>query len=180
MFPEARKESTSAHVASSPAKYMCHFILELYLILNYFSASSLRKGHFKQASGMILTLHPIKDSQEVWNKYKVQIWDIIWTLFLLPPESQSGKSDKNISLLRRLTGLLGPRNTVKIIFQQVSEHSRPHCPLWENWTRNGWKQVSQEWTFPWKVPQRVKLHIYYHTTASSSSTSSRKCNYFHL
>lgn len=65
VFPEARKESTSAHVASSPTKYMCHFILELHLILNYLSASSLRKGHFKQASGMILTLHPIKDSQEV-------------------------------------------------------------------------------------------------------------------
>lgn len=126
---------------------MCHFILELHLISNYLSSSSsLRKGHFKKASGTILTLHPIKDSQEVWNKYKVQIWDILSEpFFLLPPESQSGKSDKNISLLRRLTGLLGPRNTVNTVFQQASEHSRPQCPLWEVWTQNGWKQVSQEW-----------------------------------
>lgn len=126
---------------------MCHFILELHLISNYLSSSSssLRKGHFKKASGMILTLHPIKDSQEVWNKYKVQIWDILSEpFFLLPPESQSGKSDKNISLLRRLTGLLGP----KILWTRFSSKhlSIPdQCPLWEVWTQNGWKQVSQEW-----------------------------------
>lgn len=126
---------------------MCHFTLELHLILNYFSASSLRKGQFKEAPGMMLTSPPIKDSQDVWNKYMVQIWPILSEFFpssLL--NSRSGKSPKNISVLRRLSRLLGPRNTVNELLQHASEVPKPQCPLREAWTQHRWKQqVCWEW-----------------------------------
>lgn len=115
---------------------MCHFTLELHLILNYSSASSPGKGQFKEASGVMLTSCPIKDSQAVCTistiRNKVQFWDILSDSFpfsLL--NSQNGKSPKNISLLRRLPGLLGPRNTMNKVFQHASEDPRPQCPLWE-------------------------------------------------
>lgn len=162
---------------------MCHFILELHLILNYFSASSPRKGHFKEASGMILTLHPIKDSQEVWNKYKVQIWDI-----LAEPYSFSLLKVRvgNLTRIFLCSGDLQDSLVLEILWKWFSSkylsipgHSI-HCGKSEHRMDGNKCSRSETRTFPWKVHQRVKLYIDYHTTAPSSSTSSQKFNYFHF
>lgn len=126
---------------------MCHFTPELHLILNDFSSFSVGKGQFKEAPGVMLTSPPIKDSQEVWNKYKVQIWPVLSEFFpfsLL--KSQSRKFPKNISSLRRIPGFLTPRNTANKFFQHASGVPKPQWPLQEAWTQHTWKQqVCWEW-----------------------------------
>lgn len=163
---------------------MCHFILELHLISNYLSSSSsLRKGHFKKASGMILTLHPIKDSQEVWNKYKVQIWDTLSEPFFF---SLLKVRVGNLTRIFLCSGDLQDSLVLEILWTQFSSkrlsipgHS-VHCGKSEHRMDGNKCPRSETRTVPWKVHQRVNLHIYYHTTAPSSSTSSQMFNYFHL
>lgn len=157
---------------------MCHLTLELHLILNYSSISSLGIGHLKEASGMMLTSCPIKDSQEVWNKYNVQIWDILTESFpfsLL--NSQSGKSPKNISFLRRLPGLLGRRNTVHKIFQYASsDDPRPQCPLREPWTQYRWKQQAcWEWNQNISMENEAKGQFSYLLPYHSSIQFNQPC-----
>lgn len=120
---------------------MCHFTPDLHLILNDFF--SVGKGQFKEALGVMLTSLPIRDSQEVWNKYKNQIWPTLSQFFpfsLL--KSQSRKFPKNISSLRRIPGLRTPRNTVNKLFQHVSGVPKPQCPLQETWTQHRWIETA--------------------------------------
>lgn len=106
------------------------------------------KGQFKEAPGVILTSPPIKDSEEVWNKYNIgQIWPILSQFFpfsLL--KSQIRKFPKNISSHGRIPGLCTPRNTVNKLFQLVSGvPNSAHCRKPEHST-DGWKQqVCWEW-----------------------------------
>lgn len=155
---------------------MCHFTLELHLILNYSSASSPGKGQFKEASGMMLTSHSIKDSQEVWNKYKVQIWDILSESF--PSPSWTVRVG-NIPIIFLCSGDFQASLDLEILWIRFSNthwsvpgHSA-RCGKPEHSTDGNSKCAGSETrTFPWRVRQRVNSHIYHDTTAPSSSTSS--------
>lgn len=102
------------------------------------------KGQFKEAPGVILTSPPIKDSEEVWNKYNIgQIWPVLSQFFpfsLL--KSQIRKFPKNISSHGRIPGLCTPRNTVNKLFQHVSGVPKPQCPLQEAWTQHRWMETA--------------------------------------
>ena len=155
---------------------MCHFTLELRLILNYSYASSPGKRQFKEASGMMLTSTPIKDSQEVWNKYKVQVWDILSESFPFSVlNRQSGKSPR----ILLCSGGFQDSFDLEILWRRFSNmHLRipghcAHCGKPEHSADGNSKHAGSETrTFPWRVQQRVNSHICCYNTAHFSSTNS--------